>query len=137
MGIDLINNALRKKLWVALVAACVEMTSAVTAPRRVHMECDCPEPEVCRRCRKEGHVKDVCWSLSASTDAKKATAAPTVPNQGFAESAGSQATSGMTVPSLTSATTAERRFTRLPTAQSRPSARGCRLSRSNALRQGW
>ena len=24
------------------------------------MACDCPEPEVCRRCRKEGHVKDDC-----------------------------------------------------------------------------
>ena len=24
------------------------------------MASDCPEPEVCRRCRKEGHVKDDC-----------------------------------------------------------------------------
>ena len=22
-----------------------------------HMASDCPEPEVCRRCRKEGHIK--------------------------------------------------------------------------------
>ena len=24
------------------------------------MAADCPEPEVCRRCRKEGHLKDDC-----------------------------------------------------------------------------
>ena len=26
-------------------------------PTQGHMASDCPEPEVCRRCRKEGHIK--------------------------------------------------------------------------------
>ena len=71
------------------------------------MASDCPEPEVCRRCRKEGHVKvlrsDVCLggelvqtrtivpNLSdASTAAKKATAARIVQSRSCAESAGNQ-----------------------------------------------
>ena len=68
------------------------------------MASDCPEPEVCRRCRQEGHVKvfhnvlnafnvDVIRMIarslrSALTAAKKAIAAQTVPNQSSAESAG-------------------------------------------------
>ena len=73
-----------------------------------HMASDCPEPEVCRRCRKEGHVKvlslmDVFKSIeliiirmialslrSASTAAKKATVALIVLNRSSAESAGNQ-----------------------------------------------
>ena len=31
--------------------------SSFTRFTQGHMASDCPEPEVCRRCRKEGHVK--------------------------------------------------------------------------------
>ena len=52
------------------------------------MASDCPEPEVCRRCHKEGHMKDDCqvtrWPTalnqkSATIAARKATAQPPDP----------------------------------------------------------
>ena len=77
-----------------------------------------PEPEKCFNCRQEGHSSSepgLCRKC-------RKPVSRFLRNDRVLQCCLLRATSGMTVPSLTSATTAERRVTRLPTAQSRPSA---------------
>ena len=105
------------------------------------MASDCPEPEVCRRCRKEGHVKDDCPEPEKCFNCRqevsrrhelffhisnpclsRATAALTAQSRSCAGSVASLAMSRRTASSRTSASTVARRATPRLTARSPKSA---------------